>query len=117
MAPDVNGFSALVLKLIDCAVDNGHEDSSDLATECFSMNQIEYKFGWGSLLVGGLLAIASMASTGCQSDVAGQTLPSPYYLSDDLQYFPAGPEFKLSNEAAAMKRFAAEAAGEELPTP
>ena len=81
------------------------------------MYQNEYKFRWGSLLVGGLMAIASMASTGCQMDVAGQTLPSPYYLSDDLQFFPAGPEFKLSNEAAAMKRFEAEAAGEELPAP
>ena len=51
----------------------------------------------GTLLVGGLM------STGCQSHVGGQTLPSPYYLTDDVQYFPAGPEFKLSREAAAMK--------------
>lgn len=41
--------------------------------------------------------------TGCQVDVGGQTLPSPYYLQDDIQYFPAGPEFKLSKEAAALK--------------
>ncbi len=82
------------------------------------MNQNEYKFRLGSLFVGGLMALASVASTGCQSDISGQTLPSPYYLSDDLQYFPAGPEFKLSNEAAAMQRFEAEAAGaEELPAP
>ena len=63
------------------------------------------------------MAVASLTSTGCQVDVAGQTLPSPYYLSDDLQHFPAGPEFKLSNEAAAMKAYEAEAAGEELPLP
>jgi hypothetical protein len=44
-----------------------------------------------------------MASTGCQVDVGGQTLPSPYYIYDDVQYFAPGPEFKLSNEAAAMK--------------
>ena len=37
----------------------------------------------------------SMA-TGCQIDVNGQTLPSSYYLSDDVQYFPPGPEFKRS---------------------
>lgn len=30
--------------------------------------------------------------------VPGQTLPSPYYLSDDVQYFPAGPDNKLASE-------------------
>jgi hypothetical protein len=43
-------------------------------------------------------------STGCQVSVAGQTLPSAYYLDDDIQYFPAGPENKLANETAAMKK-------------
>lgn len=42
-------------------------------------------------------------NTGCQVHVAGQTLPSPYYLDDDVQYFPAGPENKLANETAALK--------------
>ena len=41
--------------------------------------------------------------TGCQVDVAGQTLPSPYYLTDDIQYYAPGPEFKLSREAAAQQ--------------
>ncbi len=71
------------------------------------------QFRWTSALAGGLLAVACIASTGCQVDVAGQTLPSPYYMSDDVQYFPAGPEFKLSNEAAAMKTYQAQAAGEQ----
>lgn len=58
--------------------------------------------------VGTFLAIAVgsvgiLASTGCQVHVAGQTLPSPYYLQDDVQYFPAGPENKLANETAALK--------------
>ncbi|MEO8496929.1 MAG: von Willebrand factor type A domain-containing protein, partial [Planctomycetota bacterium] len=35
--------------------------------------------------------------------VADQTLPSPHYLTDDIQYFAPGPEFKLSREAAAAK--------------
>lgn len=54
-----------------------------------------------------LLAIGVGASglTGCQVDVGGQTLPSAYYLQDDIQYFPAGPEFKLSKEAAAQKAY------------
>jgi hypothetical protein len=68
--------------------------------------------GWTGALAGGLLATASIMSTGCQVDVAGQTLPSAYYLSDDVQYFPAGPEFKLSAEAAAMKAYQNQVAGE-----
>jgi hypothetical protein len=49
--------------------------------------------------------LATVACTGCQVDVGGQTLPSPYYLQDDIQYFPAGPRMKLSREAAAMKAY------------
>jgi hypothetical protein len=49
-----------------------------------------------------LLLLGSLASTGCQIDVAGQTLPSPYHLSDDVQYYAPGPEFKLAREAAAL---------------
>ena len=57
-----------------------------------------------------VLAASTLLSTGCQIDVAGQTLPSPYYMQDDIHYAPAGPEFKLSNEAAAMKAYEAEQA-------
>ena len=60
-----------------------------------------------------LLLAASLASTGCQVDIAGQTLPSPYHLSDDVQYYAPGPEFKLANEAAALK----EARAQEISTP
>ncbi len=59
----------------------------------------------------GLLATSIMAAvglTGCQVDVGGQTLPSPYYMTDDVQYFPPGPSFKLAREAAAMKERAAQ---------
>ena len=59
-----------------------------------------------------LLAIGGVSLTGCQVDVGGQTLPSPYYLQDDIQYFPAGPEFKLSKEAAALKAASPVAAGD-----
>jgi hypothetical protein len=54
---------------------------------------------------GGFGLLAMLASIGCQSDYGGQTLPSPYWLKDDIQYFPAGPEFKLSREAAALKTY------------
>jgi len=49
-----------------------------------------------------------VGATGCQVSLNGQTLPSPYYLQDDVQYFPAGPEFKLPREAAALRAARAE---------
>ncbi len=55
----------------------------------------------GLLLVAAVWAAAGL--TGCQFNEGGQTLPSPYYLQDDVQYHPAGPEFKLSREAAALE--------------
>jgi hypothetical protein len=54
--------------------------------------------------------VATACCTGCQVDVGGQTLPSPYYMEDDVQYFPPGPEFKLSREAAALQAAQADAA-------
>ncbi|MEX0718503.1 MAG: hypothetical protein WD066_18060 [Planctomycetaceae bacterium] len=50
--------------------------------------------------------------TGCllQGTVGGQTLPSAYYLQDDVQYFPAGPEFKLTNAVNAYDEYRAEQA-------
>lgn len=50
-------------------------------------------------------AASCLISTGCQSTVGGQTLPSAYYLRDDVQYFPAGPEFKLSNQVRAIEEY------------
>jgi hypothetical protein len=48
---------------------------------------------------------SSVLFTGCQTTVGGQTLPSPDYLSDDVQYFPAGPEFKLQNQVEAARKY------------
>ncbi len=61
-----------------------------------------------------LLVLGTLA-TGCQVDVGGQTLPSPYYTQDDVQYFPAGTEFYLSNEAAALEARAQGAIGPQRP--
>jgi hypothetical protein len=58
-------------------------------------------------------ALGGISLTGCQVDVGGQTLPSAYYLQDDIQYFPSGPEFKLSKEAAALKAYKKELAESE----
>ena len=56
---------------------------------------------------------AALFTTGCQVDIGGQTLPSPYYQEDDIQYFPPGPEFKLSREAAAQKAYDENLAAEQ----
>jgi hypothetical protein len=67
---------------------------------------------WYAALVGtGLLAVVSL--TGCQVDVGGQTLPSPNYMKDDIQYFPPGPQMKLQNEAAAQQAARQEQAGQQ----
>ena len=55
------------------------------------------------LLALGLLT--GVGLTGCQVEVGGQTLPSPYYMHDDVQYYPPGSQFKLAKEAAAMKAY------------
>lgn len=56
--------------------------------------------------------LAAMASstllTGCQTSMGGQTLPSATYLTDDVQYFPAGPEFPLTNQVEAARKYQAE---------
>ena len=53
----------------------------------------------------GLALIAPLFATGCQTTVGGQTLPSAWYLEDDVQYFPAGPEYKLSNLEERLQRY------------
>jgi hypothetical protein len=67
--------------------------------------QIKSKSTW---FLSFCVAGAVLGSSGCQVSLNGQTLPSPYYLQDDVQYFPAGPEFKLPREAAALRAAQAE---------
>ncbi|MEM9656811.1 MAG: hypothetical protein AAF961_00485 [Planctomycetota bacterium] len=66
------------------------------------------RFDCAPLLGSCLLLLVTAASTGCQIDVAGQTLPSPYHLTDDVQYYAPGPEFKLAREAAVLAEQRAE---------
>lgn len=63
---------------------------------------------WLHWAICGLGMVASLNAIGCQTNVGGQTLPSAYYLQDDVQYFPPGPEFRLSREAAALREYRAE---------
>jgi hypothetical protein len=68
------------------------------------MNHPVVKAGRRWVLLCGLALPA--LSAGClQSVVGGQTLPSAYYLDDDVQYFPAGPETKLANQIRALERY------------
>ena len=58
-------------------------------------------------LLAAFLGAGFVASTltGCQTTVGGQTLPSAYFLEDDVQYFPAGPEFLLTNTKQAIEQY------------
>lgn len=56
-------------------------------------------------LVVALLCPLFGAAIGCQTTVGGQALPSAYYLKDDVQYFPAGPEFKLTKQVEALEEY------------
>ena len=50
-----------------------------------------------------LAVVGLSALTGCQSQIGGQTLPSPHYLTDDVQYFAPTGEMKLQREAAVAE--------------
>src|SRR5580704_268160 len=66
------------------------------------------KFANASWLgLGAAALITVVGSAGCQTTVGGQTLPSAYYLQDDVQYFPAGPQDKLFNERRALEQYKA----------
>jgi hypothetical protein len=117
-------------KFADRAVDKGSDDRSALGERVrhsVDRTLIAAPLGHSNKEVGGrrlmnvgtrkwmraamcaaTLSATALGSTGCQISVGGQTLPSPYYIEDDVQYFAPGPEFKLSREAAAQKAFNAE---------
>jgi hypothetical protein len=57
---------------------------------------------WHCLGLAGL-GLALGASTGCQTNVAGMTLPSGHYLQHPPQYFAPSPAFPLQRELAAME--------------
>ena len=66
---------------------------------------IRLKTNWARVILLTCGAIPAVALTGCQASVGGQTLPSPYYLRDDVQYFPHGPEFKLTEQVRALDEY------------
>src|SRR5262245_2177893 len=65
------------------------------------------------LVIAGL-GLALTGLTGCQTWVAGMTLPSGHYLEHRPQYFPPEPDFPLQRELNSMlaaDRLAGGAAG------
>jgi hypothetical protein len=65
-------------------------------------------FRAGQLLTLSAMLASTAILTGCQTTIGGQTLPSPDYLSDDVQFYPAGPEFRLTNQVEASRKQAAD---------
>ena len=63
---------------------------------------------WLRSILCGLGLVMALSATGCQVSIGGQTLPTPWYLTDDVQYYAPATEFKLSREAAAQKAYKAE---------
>jgi hypothetical protein len=61
----------------------------------------------------GLGATLAIGVTGCQSEIGGQTLPSPYYMTNQVQYYQPGPQMRLSQEAAAQKAYNQEEAARQ----
>jgi|BioPla2DNA2_1021312.scaffolds.fasta_scaffold13085_1 hypothetical protein len=63
-----------------------------------------------ALVVAVLAALLVAPFAGCQVTRNGQTLPSPYYLEDDIQYHPSGTEFQYQQEVDYMNKVNAERA-------
>jgi hypothetical protein len=63
------------------------------------------------------LGLALAGSAGCQTNVAGMTLPSPRYLNHPPQYFAPSPPFPLARELATQEAYAAAAAPGAAPLP
>ncbi len=70
---------------------------------------------WGLLGLAWVLA----AATGCQTWVAGMTLPTGHYLEHPPQYIPPSPSYPLTRELATQEETAAAPAPgvEGLPPP
>ena len=68
-------------------------------------------------VLAGMAVLGLVASTGCQVEYAGMTLPSGKYFHDDVQYFAPGPEFPWANTQAATQRARMQASGIAVPPP
>ncbi|MCY2939456.1 MAG: hypothetical protein NTV55_14010 [Planctomycetota bacterium] len=60
-------------------------------------------------------AAGLVGSSGCQTQIAGMTLPSPQYLEHAPQYVPPSPAFPLSRELAQQEEIASRPAPGAAP--
>jgi hypothetical protein len=81
------------------------------------MNVMKTMRRWQSLGGLGLTALMLGTVVGCQTNVAGMTLPSPHYLQHPPQYIQESPPFPLSRELASMQTAGAPVAASSLPAP
>src|SRR5579863_4523702 len=85
---------------------------------CMRARQIT---NWSGLALIATAGFVLAGATGCQTTIGGQTLPSAYYLTDDVQFFPAGPQDKIFNERRALEQYRAgqeqQVAPGEAPAP
>jgi hypothetical protein len=51
-------------------------------------------------------ALTLITVSGCQTNVAGMTLPSGHYLEHPPQFFPQSPDFPLSRELSRQEETA-----------
>jgi hypothetical protein len=70
------------------------------------MNAPQIK-SWSGLALVVTAGLVLIGGSGCQTTIGGQSLPSAYFLSDDVQYFPAGPQDKLFQERRALEQYKA----------
>ena len=52
-------------------------------------------------------ALTLIMVSGCQTQVAGMTLPSGHYLEHPPQFFPQSPDFPLPRELSRQEEIAA----------
>jgi hypothetical protein len=82
------------------------------------VNSTMKRRGWLGCLAS--LGLLLTTASGCQTQVAGMTLPTGHYLEHLPQYTPPGPYFPLTRELATQQAIAAQPAPgglEGLPPP
>jgi hypothetical protein len=60
---------------------------------------------WAKRLSVAAAGLLMVGLTGCQTNVAGMTLPSGYYLDHRPQYFRPDPDFPLQKELATQQGY------------
>jgi hypothetical protein len=70
------------------------------------MGDMNKKRRWLSACLAGA-ALGLVTVTGCQTNVAGMTLPSGHYLEHPPQFIPQSPDFPLPRELARQEEIAA----------